>query len=69
MNKNQKPTSIASVIFWWVIAIGAALFDFLVLLPADNLDWWQIAITIFLIGSAIHTTLKYRKEQAERIQG
>ena len=63
MSRNRKPTTLASVIFWWVLAIGAVIFDFVVLVPNDTLTWWQIALTIFLIGGAIFETIKYRKQQ------
>jgi len=69
MNRDRRPTTLAAVIVWWVVAIGAVAFDFLVLVPRDELTWWQIGITLFLIGSAIHTTFRYRKEQAEGFEG
>jgi len=63
MRNNKRPTSIASVIFYWVLATLAIVLDAMVLLPGGNLAWWQIVITVSLVAIAIHTTIVYRKEQ------
>jgi len=63
MSENKRPTTIGIVIFWWIAAVGLILYDFLILLPGGNLNWWQIAISAFVVVSAIHTTITYLKEQ------
>ena len=67
MSRNHKPTTIGTVIFFWAVAVAFVIFDIAVLLPNEALTWWQLAITVILIISAIYTTIKYRKEQTNVI--